>query len=556
MTVPENICRDFARSSKIEWLETNGTGAFAMGTAAGVNTRRYHALLIASLRPPVERYAMLSRIEEEIEGAGLGVAQYPGVVTPRGYEFLESFQTDPCATWIFRAGGVRLEKQVYMIENRQAVVVRYRADRAAALRLRPFLAYRDYHSLGHARADVYGSLPPIRFTHGGRFNAAPEWYYNHEYLEELDRGLDFREDLFTPGVIALDLKANEWAAVCASIEDAEYGEPRARANPFLVRRADGSPTIIAGYPWFTDWGRDTMISLPGLLRDDAETARGIIDGFCAHMRDGVIPNRFPDRGEQPEYNTADATLWMVHAAESFGMRERFRPVAERIIEAYRRRADPADGLVQNAAQETWMDTKYTPREGKCVEINALWHAALRIAGLDDEADRVRESFREKFWNAGRNYLRDRVGDERLRPNQIFAVSLGWDVLGKSQQQAVVCAVHRELLTPFGLRTLARGDPDYKPRYAGGAEERDAAYHQGTVWPWLLGPFIDAYLIAFGRNERNLEYCRGLVARFDEMIPEIYDGDDPHLARGCPAQAWSVAEIARGRRVAADRAPTS
>lgn len=548
MTVPENVCRDFAQSSKIEWLETNGTGAFAMGTAAGVNTRRYHALLVASLRPPVERNVLLSRIEEEFNGASLGVTQYPGAVTPRGYEFLEQFQTDPCATWTYRIGGVRFEKQAYMIENRQAVVVRYRAECGGALRLRPFLAYRDYHSLGHARADVYGSLPRIEFKHAGRFEAAPEWYYNHEYLEELDRGLDFREDLFTPGVITLELEANEWSHVCATIDGAPYAEPCAKKNPFLVRRADGSPTIIAGYPWFTDWGRDTMISLPGLLRDERETAREIIEGFLAHMKNGVIPNRFPDHGEQAEYNTADATLWMFQAVEAFGMRDRFRPFAQQIVEAYRRRADPSDHLVQNAAQETWMDTKYTPRDGKCVEINALWHAALRLAGFHDEAERVRASFREKFWNAERKCLYDRVGDPKLRPNQIFAVSLGWDLLPRQEQQAVVCTVHRELLTPFGLRTLARGDADYRPCYEGGPEQRDSAYHQGTVWPWLLGPFIDAYLIAFGRKAKNLAYCRGLLARLGGMIPEIYDADEPHRARGCPAQAWSVAEIGRARSV--------
>jgi glycogen debranching enzyme len=530
--------------SKTEWLETNGTGAFAMGTAAGINTRRYHALLVASLRPPVERYVLLSRIEEEVNGVQLGAAQYPGVVTPQGYEFIERFQSDPCATWIYRAGGLLIHKQVYMIENRQAVVIRYRADRAVTLRARPFLAYRDYHSLGSRRDDVYGSLPRIEFRHDGRFDSSPDWYYNNEYLEELDRGLDFREDLFTPGVIELDLKPNEWSAICASIDGASYADPGPLRDPFLVRRADGSPTIIAGYPWFTDWGRDTMISLPGLLHDRPEIARAIIEGFLAHMKNGVIPNRFPDGGEQPEYNTADATLWMIHVAAGFGFGMEDR-VGE-VIECHRRKVDPADHLLKNDAQQTWMDTKYTPRDGKCVEINALWHAALRHMGFDDEADLLRASFREKFWNAERKCLYDRIGDSQLRPNQLFAVSLGFDLLDKKQQQAVVCAVHRELLTPVGLRTLERGDPDYRPRYEGGPEQRDSAYHQGTVWPWLLGPFVDAYLIAFGRNEKNLAYCRGLLEGFTGVIPEIYDAEEPRFPRGCIAQAWSVAEINRAR----------
>jgi len=270
-----------------------------------------------------------------------------------------------------------------------------------------------------------------------------------------------------------------------------------------------------------------------------------VEGFLAHMKNGVIPNRFPDRGEQPEYNTADATLWMIRVAAGFGLEDRFKEV----IDCRRRDVDPADHLLQNAAQQTWMDTKYTPRDGKCVEINALWHAALRQMGLHDEADELRSSFREKFWNAERNCLYDRIGDPKLRPNQIFAVSLGWDLLEKKQQQAVVSAVLRELLTPVGLRTLDHADPDYKPRYEGGPEQRDSAYHQGTVWPWLLGPFVDAYLIAFGRNEKNLAYCRSLLDGFiGGMIAEIYDADEPRFPRGCPAQAWSVAEIARARLV--------
>ena len=209
MKIPGDVCRDFARSSKLEWLETNGTGAFAMGTVAGVNSRRYHALLVASLHPPVQRYVLLSRVEEEVNGYALGACQYPGVVTPRGFEFLEEFENEPCATWRFRIDGARLEKQVYLIDGRQAVVVRYRADRAMKVRVRPFFAYRDYHSLGRRRDDLFGHLPRMEFHHQGRFFEQPDWYYNTEYLVELDRGLDFREDLFTPGVIEMELQADE-----------------------------------------------------------------------------------------------------------------------------------------------------------------------------------------------------------------------------------------------------------------------------------------------------------------------------------------------------------
>ena len=622
MRIGRDTLRDFSRASKLEWLETNGTGAFAMGTLAQVNTRRYHALLVASLRPPVERYALLSRVEEEvvIGGAGgrwhgLGVCQYPGVAL-QGCEWLEEFTSDPCATWKFLIDSgaparVHLEKQVYLMEGRQGVVIRYRADRAIELRVRPFLAYRDYHSLGHARGDVFGGLPQIEFHHDGRFEPGADWYYNIEYLMEQERGLDFREDLYTPGVIVLDLKPGEWAPICASVTvlgcdggghkaAPQYQAPVVRADPFVVKRADGRPTIIAGYPWFTDWGRDTMISLPGLLvvAGRLDEARAIIEGFLAHMQRGVIPNRFPDAGEKPEYNTADATLWMFQAVRAWlkaggdrtFLRDTFFPAAKEIIAWHRRGTwygigvDPEDHLLRAGdpgTQLTWMDAKLgdwvvTPRDGAAVEINALWHGALRLAAewaedlgdaaaadFSGEADLVRESFRVKFWNPARECLYDVIQDRgsvtKIRPNQIFAVSLPFDLLERDQQRSVVRMVERELLTPAGLRTLDRGDPEYKGRYQGSPAERDGAYHRGTVWPWLIGAFVDAYLVAFGGGAENLAYCQGLIERLErhalegacpDSIGEIYDGDEPHAPRGCPAQAWSVAEVARAKAVIA------
>ena len=561
MKIPGEVCRDFARSSKLEWLETNGTGAFAMGTVGQVNTRRYHALLIASLRPPVERYVLLSRMEEQVNGYNLGACQYPGVVTPRGFEFLDEFETEPCATWRYRIDGLRLEKQVYLIEGRQAAVVRYRADRAMKMQVRPFLAYRDYHSLGRKRENLFGRLPQIEFHHSGKFLESPDWYFNIEYLIELERGLDFREDLFTPGIIELDLKPGEWSPIIASIDAASYAKPVRRENQFLVRRADGSPTIVAGYPWFTDWGRDTMISLPGLLiaRGQFRVAQEIIEGFLAYRKGGVIPNRFPDSGESPEYNTADATLWMfraVRALKNAGADIRFfEEPARQIVEALLRDTDPADHLLRVGPGLTWMDAKIngravTPRSGKPVEINALWYEALRFVGFDKEAEAVHRVFCEKFWNARRGCLFDLIdgeGADQLRPNQVFAVQM----FDAPQAQAIVRVVERELLTPVGLRTLDRADPQYQAHYEGSPERRDAAYHQGTVWPWLIGGFIDAYLFAFGKNQASLAYCAKLLDRLQteargslDSIAEIFDGDEPRYPRGCPAQAWSVAEIAR------------
>ncbi len=590
IVVDRDRCRDFARSSKLEWLETNGTGAFAMGTVAGVNTRRYHGLLVAALPGQIRRM-LLARVEEEadIEGRSftLGACQYPGVVTPRGFELLEEFQPEPCATWLYNAGGARIEKQVYLAEGRSAAIIRYRADSALTLRVRPFLANRDYHSLQHAWEQFQ---TPVRFYGAVRFIGDPHWYYNVEYLEELERGLDFREDLYTPGVYVLDLAPGAWTVLCASLDGtASADAPDRKRDPFVIRHPGGSPGIIAGYPWFTDWGRDTMISLPGLLmaQGEMDLAREIIESWLKLRRQGLIPNRFPDDTSQPEYNTADATLWMFQAMRQWlqaggdraFLQDVFLPAAREIVDWHRRGTmygigvDPRDGLLRAGSPETqltWMDARIgdrvvTPRHGKPVEINALWHAALCLMGewgdedCRAEALRVRESFRESFWNPERHCLYDVLQDDgpvvRLRPNQIFAVSLGNDLLEANQPQAVVRIVERELLTPVGLRTLERSDRGYKPRYQGGPVERDEAYHQGTVWPWLLGPFVDAYLIAFGRTPETLEYCRGLLRQLDQevvrgplpgSIAEIYDAEEPRLAHGCPAQAWSVAEAQRLR----------
>ncbi|MEO5925492.1 MAG: amylo-alpha-1,6-glucosidase [Bryobacteraceae bacterium] len=596
------VCRDFEQSSRLEWLETNGTGAFAMGTVAGVNTRRYHALLTASLNPPVERFVLLSRVDEEVQIDGrvfeLGACQYPGVVAPRGYENLESFESDPCATWRYSIDGHALEKQVYLVPGRQAVVLRYRANVSATLRVRPFLAYRDYHSLSHSRPDVRQGLPELEFRCAGSFTEDTHWYNNIEYLEELDRGLDFREDLFTPGVWTLALQAGEWTSICASIDGTDACDPpSAKADPFIVRRADGWPTIIAGYPWFTDWGRDTMIALPGLLITPGklDEAREILECFLGHMDNGIIPNRFPDAGEAIEYNTADATLWMFQAMRQWlaaggdraFLRDTFYPAAKEIITWHMRGTwygigvDPGDGLLNAGSpgtQLTWMDAKVgdwvvTPRHGKPVEINALWHGALCSMAewsveMGDEpgieeyataAARVRDSFRAKFWNPLRECLFDVLTPDgpvnKLRPNQIFAVSLPYDLLDRAQQQAVMRVVSTKLLTPVGLRTLDPADHEYVSRYEGGPVDRDGAYHQGTVWPWLMGPYVDAYLTAFGRTPETLELCNNLVRGLEReatrhgclgSIAEIYDGDEPRYPRGCPAQAWSVAELARVR----------
>jgi predicted glycogen debranching enzyme len=641
LRVDAAACRDHARSSQLEWLETNGTGGFAMGTVAGTHTRRYHGLLVSPLHPPAERHVFLSRIEEALVDGGEEVAlstnQYPGTLHPEGYRLLSEFRLDPFPTWVFEVGGLVLEKRLFLVHGEQTVVVRYRASGHAQLSVRPFLAFRDYHALGRASDSLdarvretahgqvrtlairpYRDLPELRLQHsGGQFRADGAWHRDTEYLGELERGLDFREDLWRMGTIPMEVRPGADAFVVASvgprtaldratvssIEHAERGrrvpafeDPfRARldraAAQFVVERADGSLTVIAGYPWFTDWGRDTMIALPGLLlaRGRLDAARDVIRGFLAHLRGGLIPNRFPDRGEVPEYNNVDGTLWLFQAVHAYlaaggdpGFAAEVYPKAREIIRFHAAgtshgiRVDPADGLLvagDAGAQLTWMDAKVgdwvvTPRHGKPVEVNALWYNALmltarwaRAAGdqegiseLERQAARVAVSF-QRFWDPVRGRLYDVLHpggpDRRMRPNQIFAVSLPFPLLSQARQQCVVTGVERALLTPVGLRTLAPDDPDYRPSHRGGPRERDGAYHQGAVWPWLLGPFIRAYLNAFGRTQDSLAHCRSLLGGLERhlaeegclgTISEILEPEPPYRPAGAPAQAWSVAEI--------------
>ncbi len=645
LVVDGATCADYEKSSRIEWLESNGTGGFAMGTAAGVNTRRYHGLLVAALHPPVDRFVLLSKLEETVRidarDHALATTQYPGAVHPQGHRLLESFRLEPFPIWTYAVDGVVIEKRIFLVHGSATLVVQYRASRACSMRIRPFVAFRDFHALTREndaldtrttderrspesavhRITPYPDLPTLSLHHSGTASRDGAcWYKDAEYLAELDRGLEFREDLYCTGSIDLALSPERPAWIVATIDahsawdlvrvlsaeaveierrrsaerDPFVARLTAAAETFRVRRADGSPTVIAGYPWFADWGRDTMIALPGLLlaRGLLDEAREVLDGFLAHSDRGIIPNRFADSGGPPEYNTVDGTLWLFHAVHQYlahggdrtWARDTFYPRAKEILAWHDRgthhgiKVDPADGLLVSGdagTQLTWMDAKIggwvvTPRHGKAVEINALWFNALRVMeqlalDLDDvealgrfarEARRVKDSFHRVFWNAAKGSLHDVVRpegpDARMRPNQIFAVSLPYPLLGVEDQQRVVTAVERELLTPYGLRTLAPGEEGYRPHYGGDPLSRDSAYHQGTVWPWLLGPFITAYLNAYGRNRARVEYARSLVSSLEEHmeeallgnVSEVFDAEPPHAPGGAPAQAWSVAELLR------------
>ncbi|HLL88615.1 MAG TPA: amylo-alpha-1,6-glucosidase, partial [Tepidisphaeraceae bacterium] len=462
--------------------------------------------------------------------------------------------------------------------------------------------------------EVAAVTPPVG---GPTFLPKPDWWFNHTYAVEQERGLDSTEDLYTPGRFTFRATAKATMTLVCSTDgettidwDAEVGRRRAAyavpggasvvvrrllhaANDFVVARKapDGSPgtTIIAGYPWFSDWGRDTMIALPGLLLSTRRFAEAgnVLKTFAEFVSEGMIPNVFDDYSNEPHYNTVDASLWFVHAVHEYarlagdegrGLFEQvLKPACRKIIDGYRDGTRfgikmDADGLIrQDDPQLTWMDAKmgdtvFTPRAGKAVEINALWYHALRLMGETALADRARASFQRAFWVNAFRGLADVVDglpeadgqpypkrDLSLRCNQIFAASLPNSPLTREQQQAVVEVVRRELLTPVGLRTLAKGDPHYKGRYTGPQAQRDAAYHTGTIWPWPVGAFLDAYLRVNDRGPKAVDQAKlWLAPLIDNMlasacvgqISEIFEADEPHRPVGCFAQAWSVAEVLR------------
>jgi predicted glycogen debranching enzyme len=639
----QGVCTDLNQTRKLEWLETNGLGGFSSSTITGLNTRRYHGLLTAATKPPVGRFVLLSKLEETllIDGQRFDLSsnQYPGVVYPEGYRYLREFRLDPFPAFRYHVEGFEIEKRVFMIhgENTTAIEYEIKGAPACALELRPLIAFRDYHgttqhndsishavqtSDGMASITPYQDLPTLHFGHNA---SAPEpsgnWYFNFEYAEELERGLDGHEDLFNPFVLRYSFQAGGTAIVIASTEvraasnvstlknrelerrtkvlrRAPSADPLVQqlttaADQFIVQRGELN-SVIAGYHWFADWGRDTMIALPGLTLATGrpEIARSVLEAFAQSADQGMLPNRFPDAAETPEYNTVDATLWLFEAVRSYVhytsdyefVRERLYPKLKEIVDWHVRgtrygiHVDGDDGLLacgEAGVQLTWMDAKVgdwvvTPRSGKPVEIQALWYNALSVLGdlahqfhdsgqetfLRELAAKARASFEAQFWNAGAGCLYDVVNgarrDESFRPNQIFAVSLHHSMVPPERARQIVDVVRDELLTPAGLRTLSPRDKNYRPRYEGGVWERDSAYHQGTVWPWLMGPFVSAYTRVHGHSKDAKTQAEKWLQGFGEnlktaglgQISEIADAEPPHSPRGCIAQAWSVAELLR------------
>ena len=613
-----------------EWLESDGTGGFASGTVAGYRTRRYHALLLTSRTPPSDRVVLVNGFEAWVDTPSgsfpLSTQHYsPDVIYPRGIDYLVDFTHEPWPRWTFRGqSGVEVIHEVIVDRGDGSVLLCWRLAHSAPdtrLRVRPLLSGRDYHALMHENAAFaftarveggnvtwrpYPELPAITALTNGRYLHEPAWYRNFDYREEAARGLDHLEDLAAPGTFSFDLtrggavvvlRAGDHLDVDARTlatqvrkQEAARRKPltplNCAADAFIVRGNRGN-TIIAGFPWFTDWGRDTFISMRGLLlsRGRYDLAASILIAWADTVSEGMLPNRFPEHGGEPEYNSVDASLWFVIVAHEYlaaarpdaSVRSRLVDAATAILDGYAAgtrfgiRMD-TDGLLAcgvPGVQLTWMDARVdghviTPRVGKPVEIEALWINALHAAGGRHAAlaDRAQAAFVARFWNADAGCLFDVVdvdhvagrNDASVRPNQLFtAGGLPHAIVGGDVARGIVSKVERELLTPLGPRTLARSDPAYQPRCEGGVPERDGAYHQGTVWPWLNGAFVDAWLNVNGDDDAHrAEARRRFVAPLlDHLhvaglghVSEIADGDLPHTPRGCPFQAWSLGELLR------------
>jgi len=639
---------DLDQSLQLEWLETNGQGGFASSTVAGANTRRYHGLLVAATRPPGGRRVLLSRVDEQLNSDGrrfdLATSVYGGdVVHPQGYLNLVEFKLDPWPVMTYQFGDITLVKSVAMRHGYNQTMISWHLSQANApcsLSVRPLIAGRDYHHLQSASGALNSQLQTdsgslaiqpydvnsaLTLTYPkGKFWSDGLWYYGYLYYRERDRGLDCTEDLYSPGVIQWTLRPGETVYLCASTEPLDTWQPEAgreaerqhraqlvahlppedefgraltrAADQFVVSRPQAGEegrTIIAGYPWFGDWGRDTMISLSGVLLATGrfDEAKSVLQAFAGATEDGLLPNTFDESGSGVSYNTVDAALWMFIAAHRYieatadrqFLAELLYPTLAEIISWYQRGTqfdiyvDDDELLLagNEQTQLTWMDADpgsgpVTPRHGKAVEINALWYNALRIAAdfagqlgqaekavdFAERADQTRASFRRLFWDEQLDYLYDCITDGRpdssLRPNQVIALSLPYELVPNEQAVQILGHVAEKLLTPYGLRTLSPDDPDYCGRYFGDQYARDSVYHQGTVWPWLLGPYMMAYVKLYGLNEATRNYLRKLTGPLHEhlrqaglgSISEIFDGDPPHYPRGCIAQAWSVAELLR------------
>lgn len=610
-----------------EIIRTNRSGTYTSTTIIGCNTRKYHGLLVAP-QPQIDsqNHVFLSTVHETViqHGASfnLGISKYPGNYSPRGHKYLEDFDSEPIPKLTYRVGGVVLQKEIILDTNRDRVMIRYtllEAHSPTKIRIQPFLAFRGYHTLCKENSDIqkdfekvpngvqfrlYPVYDPLflQLSKKNKFKFEPNWYNNVEYILERERGYDYQEDLYVPGYFEFDIEKGESVIFSAGLTEAD---PSTRQRAFekeiarriprsnfenclrnsatqFIRKRNGDTRIIAGYPWFGWWGRDTFIAAPGLTltRGDQETFLEIMDTMSRDLQGPLFPN--VGSGDYANMNSMDAPLWFFwslqqyisYTGDSKTVKKRYLDKLKGIIDGYKAGTDynihmMENGLIYGGQEDlalTWMDAvtpdgPVTPRIGCPVEIQALWYNALcfyhELTG-DKEAqslaEKVKASFLEAFWDEEKGYLADVVNDGEqdwmIRPNMVFATSLPYIMLSESQCDQILELAKSNLLTTRGLRTLAPDDPAYKGYYFGDQISRDQAYHNGTVWVWPMGHFVEAYIKLHGKS--SLNFINKIIQGFDGVmtqygvgtVAEIYDGDPPHRPKGAVSQAWSIAELLR------------
>jgi predicted glycogen debranching enzyme len=621
-----------------EILRSNRAGSYACMTIIGCNTRKYHGLLVCPLDQfGGDEHVLLSSLDETIiekdKEFNLGVRKYEGDrFIPKGHKYVRDFEAETITRTTFRVGSVILVKESLLVEREQQILMKYQlveSQDTIKIRFKPFLAFRSMHALSKSNlfantkvrkvdngvaSRMYDGYPELfmQFSKKPEYVHVPDWYYNIEYMKEMDRGYAYKEDLFVPGYFELTMKPGETIIFSASTKTAataslkrKYENELARRTPrtsfyhclvnsaqqFIVRK-DRKTEVIAGFPWFGTWGRDTFIALPGLtiaIRD-RESFLSVMDTMVKRLKYGLFPNVGSEH--DPAYNSVDAPLWFIWALQQFHICDpefdiwkRYGRHIRHILDHFRQGTlfnihMQENGLIY-AGEEfkalTWMDavvydTPVTQRDGNPVEISALWYNGIRfalelaeIAGdnaflkqWEDIPALIEQSFVPTFWFAEGEYLADCFKDGQqdisVRPNQVIAAAMKYSPLSAEMKKSVLDVVENELLTPRGLRTLSPKNPGYKGIYEGNQESRDEAYHQGTVWPWLLEHFCEAYLQI--HKQTGLSLVKKLYYGFEEemnthgigSISEIYDGDPPHEGKGTISQAWSVAALLRIRRM--------
>jgi|SaaInlStandDraft_1057018.scaffolds.fasta_scaffold09278_2 predicted glycogen debranching enzyme len=645
MDFPAEICSSPEASFPKEWLETNGVGGYATSSIADCHTRKYHGHLVPSFPELHNKFVTLSKmvfgVVKDGELVELTTNHYPGAIQPKGCEHLISFSSEPCPTWTYQIDQSTITLSLALLQEKNSVIYKLETQGPSLnMVARPFLAYRINHTLHKENGDIQGTIteddgtftvrpyegmPPLNFSSSAEIGCEPEghWFRNFEFYRERERGFDHHEDLFCPMVMDFESDGKEPIYFLASHEEentsalpklwldemstrqkeqtAAYKLSQReeiqtllhQGRQFLTRNGRGELSIVAGFPWFVEWGRDTMIALPGLTigRGQPKLALEVLAAYASHEKDGLIPNYLAIGDGQHSYNSIDASLWFFWAIGEVlkkrgfktTVRDQLLPTMGNIIRAYMNNRVPHAGLLENGlitagnpgTQLTWMDANAygrpaTPRNGCPVEINGLFIHALHLyldlsktpekdlPGISELYQKARKSFAEKFWLPDAGYLADVVQpsgpDGALRPNQVFALSLSSCPLSLKQKQSALAKVTEKLFTPYGMRTLSPDHYLFRPRYEGNGDERDSAYHQGTVWPWLLGHFIEAHLLF---SERPSDTAEWLATELEPLIhnhlseygigsvAEVYDATPPYRPAGCIGQAWSVAELVRG-----------